>query len=142
MSRSEKLYSASLRIVSEIGPGSEFFDSAGIVPTHSHKKGDSIKAAHPYGSCEGVFDENMWIYTPPVSKSEALEVHLYAIGDILTNHKELLFKLGLMKSLSVSCSCNLRHSAQNFRIPNAIIQIFSEFSIELDFLIIDAVSKS
>jgi hypothetical protein len=86
----------------------------------------------------------MWIYDTPLAGTEPLEAHLTWIADLLARHKNELADLGLIKSksFSVSCCCWLRSNEESFCLPSSVVQRLAEFSVEIDFLILNAAGPS
>src|SRR5581483_4412934 len=121
--------SASLRI---FGNNLDLDDVSAVLklqPTHAHRKGEQRGEAKP-------FDHDMWLYSPPLDKSEPLEKHIDALWRALQPHREYL--LQLKKSFTVDVFLGYRSNCETagFDVPHTCLEMFIELQIPFGVSII------
>ena len=124
-------YSATLRIFGDIPNLDDISTRLGLKPTHFHRKGERGHRTAPY-------HHDMWSYTPPVDKSEALHRHIDALWSALRPHKQYLLKLKKTLSVDVFLGYRTNCDTAGIEVPYTSLQMFLELKIPFGISIIVA----
>jgi hypothetical protein len=123
-------YSATLRIAGEIPNFDEISNQLGLTPTYTHRKGEKR------GPRSAGYRQDMWSYTAPLVKSEALHKHVDSLWLALKPHKCYLLKL--KESLSVDVFIGYRSNCDTagIEVPHTSLEMFTELQIPFGLSII------
>jgi hypothetical protein len=123
-------YSASLRIFGVIPAMDELTRRLGVLPTSSHRKGDSrAPRSQPY-------QHDMWFYRVSIEKDVPLHVHIDELWNIFRLRRDYL--LELQKSLTVDVFLGYRTDCRTagVEVPYQSLEIFRELQVPFQLSII------
>jgi hypothetical protein len=124
-------YDACVRIFGERLNLEEISAALMLQPTRTHRKGDRWRGMRP-------FEQDMWLFQPPMEESEPLHRHIDALWLALKPHKQCL--LELKKSCTVDVFLGYRSSCDHagVEVPCSSLEMFSELEIPFGLSIIVA----
>jgi len=126
-------YSATLRIWgNRINDFKEITKTLGLVPSHTHRKGEPINIKRP----GKLWEHDMWSYKAPVEEEEPLDAHIQVLWNGLKSHKKYL--LGLKENLIVDVFLGYRSNTgtAGFKISAESMKMFVELNIPFEVSII------
>ena len=123
-------YSATLRIFGSIPDLDEITRNLGLDPTHVHRRGELR------GLGSQCYEQDAWLYEPPIEEHEPLHVHIDALWRAIRQHKEYL--LGLKQNLKVDVFLGYRFNSDTagVEVPYESLEIFTELKVPLGLSII------
>ena len=123
-------FSATLRIYGQIHDLDEITETLGLVPTHTHIRGDLI------GSRSRPLAHDMWSYTSHVPEDQPLDLHLQDLWAKVRPHQRFL--IGLKERLTVNVFCGYRTNCETagIDVSHRSLQIFMELEIPFSLSVI------
>jgi hypothetical protein len=116
-------YSATLRIWGDIPDLDDISRRLGLVPTHSHRKGERRGPRSPG------YEHDMWSYQPPLEETRPLEEHILALWEVVRPHVEYL--KSLKRTLNVDVFCGYRSNSQTagFQVSHKCLDLFVQLEV-------------
>jgi hypothetical protein len=116
-------FSATLRIGGESLDLSEITRSMGLVPTHSHKKGESRRpGGHPYA-------EDAWHYNAGLPEDAPLDAHLQVLWADVAPARDFLLALKAKYKVDVFCGYRTNHGSAGFEVEAKSLAIVTALDI-------------
>jgi len=109
-------FKATLRISGDGLDVDEISRRLGLMPTHTHQKGDRRK-------------HDMWSYTAPVAEEQRLEEHIIALWDAVRPHIPYLRDLKRKFQVDVFCSYRSNSATAGFQVSHRCLGLFSELEV-------------
>jgi len=124
-------YDACVRIFGEHLNIEEISAALKLQPTQTHRKGERQGKMRPY-------EQDMWLFQPPMEESEPLHKHIDALWLALKPHKRYL--LELKKSVTVDVFLGYRSNCDHagVEVPHRSLEMFVELGIPFGLSIIVA----
>ncbi|MBO0699708.1 MAG: DUF4279 domain-containing protein [Zavarzinella sp.] len=123
-------YSASLRIFGAIPSLEEISTRLGLIPTHSHRRGERR------GSNTAPYKHDMWMYGPTVAETEQLHVHIDALWSAIRPHRDYLLELKKQLTVDVFLSYGSNCCSAGVEIPAASLEVFTQLQIPFGLSIV------
>ncbi len=123
-------FRASLRISGDGLDMDEISRTLGLVPTHTHRKGE------PHG--HGFRSQSIWICEPAIDSTRPLDEHIMALWDAVRPHIPYLREL--KKKFHVDIFCGYRSNSDNagFEVDYRCLGLFAELEIPFGVSVIIA----
>jgi Domain of unknown function (DUF4279) len=116
-------FSATLRIHGEALDLSEITRSMGLVPTHTHKKGESRRSGrHPYA-------DDAWHYNAELPENAPLDAHLQILWADVAPARDFLLALKAKHKVDVFCGYRTNHGSAGFEVEAKSLAIFTALDI-------------
>ena|SRR5271165_5627958 len=125
-------YDASVRIFAERLNMEGISSALALQPTRTHRKGERfLGKMRP-------FEQDLWMFQPPVNESEPLHRHIDALWLVLKPHKQYL--LELKQSCTVDVFLGYRSSCDHagVEVPYSSLEMFTELEVPFGLSIIVA----
>lgn len=126
-------FSASLRIFGDIGDLDHISRILGLQPTRIHRKGERKSPRRP-----DTWQEDAWLYQPPVDENRPLEVHIMALWDRLRPHMAFLNSLKAKNRVDVICGYRSNSGTAGFEVSHKCLGLFIELEIPFGVSVIIA----
>jgi hypothetical protein len=125
-------YSATLRIFGTIPNFAEVKQNVGLNPTHIHRRGEfRWPGSKPY-------ENDMWMYTPPVEETEPLHVHIDALWEAIRGQKQYLLSVKRDTTVDVFLSYRSNSDTAEVEVPYQSLRLFLELEVPFGLSIIIA----
>ena len=119
--------SASLRIFGDNLDTQEIGRTLGLMPTHSHRKGERRAAtAEP-------FREDMWSYDAPIDRRRPLQEQIMALWQAIRPQIHYLRNLKPRCHVDVFCGYQGRDCPAVFKVDHVCLGLFAELEVPLIF---------
>jgi Domain of unknown function (DUF4279) len=115
-------FSATLRIIGDIGDLDRVSAEMGVAPSHAHRRGEVRRPGRFY-------DHDQWSYTPPVPEDEPLSVHLEALWQVVQPRLSYLKRLKERLTVDVFCGYNSNSCTSGFVVEHRALIIFTELEV-------------
>lgn len=121
-------YDASLRIVGCGNQHSSIVAKTGLVPTHSHIKGDKAPRARR------AFDEDLWVLTSPLSPDIDIHQHIDWVWERVKPHRTFFSRLlrnATLADLVLGCETNCAWPM--IHVDNQRLRIVRDLNLSIAF---------
>jgi hypothetical protein len=116
-------FSATLRIGGEGLDLSEITQSMGLVPTHTHKKGELI------GPSGDLYSQDAWFYSAELPEDAPLDAHLQILWADVAPARDFLLALKAKHKVDVFCGYRTNHGSAGFEVQAKSLAIFTALDI-------------
>lgn len=122
-------HTATLRIFGVIEDFDSISRTLGVVPSHTHRRGESRSRRSPH-------EHDMWSYSADVPEERPLTEHLDALWLIVEPH--LGYLKGLKKDVTVDVFCGYRSNCgtAGFEVDHHALRMFIELEVPFSVSVI------
>jgi hypothetical protein len=125
-------FSATLRIAGEGLDLSEISRSMGLVPTHTHKKGELAGR----GRSGDRYSQDAWHYSAELPEEAPLDAHLQTLWADVAPARDFLLALKTKHKVDVFCGYRTNHGSAGFEVEAKSLAIFTALDIPFGVSII------
>jgi hypothetical protein len=117
------VFSATLRIHGEALDLSEITRSMGLVPTHTHKKGE------PRGPGGYAYSDDAWHYSAELPEEAPLDAHLQILWADVAPARDFLLAIKAKHKVDVFCGYRSNCNHAGFQVEPKSLAIFAALDI-------------
>jgi hypothetical protein len=125
-------FSATLRIAGNDLDIDKITRKMGILPTHSHRKGERRSRGAP------PWQHDMWSYTPPIDEAQPLHEHIMALWNAVRPHMSYLRNLKQKYHVDIFCGYRSNSDTAGFDVDYQCLGLFAELEVPFGISVIIA----